>query len=728
MSTISVEKAASLSTCALSAYDQTKWNLGTIMKQRTDLAGGTFIGPFTPQNFRPVETSAAKPGIMPRLIKWSATVGWMFLSDGAATGATRTEQLWLIDLTGVTTPTFVGWITITPPTGNTHVVTGHQVTYKKYSTGTCAVSGTAVTGTNTLFQTNKQCVGSRIGFGTTDPTAVTNWYNISAIGSETGATLATSAGTVVDGAYVIEDIKVVFSSKNGTAASGGIFLTKGLNYGDFTPAGSTIPAAVNTDNIKACYWLADASTVLNTAASGLAIDTETDWSNQTVYCIDSATTTNATIYVYNIRNALSNLGGVGKDFTTAGINIMKTGQQTGLTGNVAASDNLDLATPVAGHGAGNGVKALFFCTTTRWYRVVVSGANWVAAGTNFVTDVTQEVPPGGVSLYAASAALAACKYVSAGDFFIICTSNATGFRTYASKYYNDNTRLWKIFGTDDKQLDQQAAFNEGAIIHPTTQNVVQTFGVSSDGHVMMTGTGTTAVTNIGRIFPLGADAAFQVPVSGVVATTAQVVIAPVMTTTGAQTFSRAFMNNAEQLGHTITEGIGIPCEAVYTYYRLTGISDNSGTWTKLADNDDMSAIAGASSIQFLYAFRCIGLTSIPSRLFAVGVTYNDFTSIPQYAFSAEKSSAASKYFAFYFKTAFSSTVPALRIIIKDTDSGSTLVDDNTTTPTGTWEKTTDGTSWVTWTNADRGNATTWLRYTPLSMSDNVKATPILGLL
>ena len=71
------------------------------------------------------------------------------------------------------------------------------------SSGTVAVSGTGVTGTNTFFTTGM--IGFRIGFGSTDPTLISTWYTISAYTSGTSITLSTSAGTIGSGSdYVID--------------------------------------------------------------------------------------------------------------------------------------------------------------------------------------------------------------------------------------------------------------------------------------------------------------------------------------------------------------------------------------------------------------------------------------------------------------------------------------------------------------------------------------------
>ena len=54
--------------------------------------------------------------------------------------------------------------------------------------------------------------------------------------------------------------------------------------------------------------------------------------------------------------------------------------------------------------------------------------------------------------------------------------------------------------------------------------------------------------------------------------------------------------------------------------------------------------------------------------------------------------------------------------------------DDTLTPTlGTFEKTTDGTTWTAYNTTDRANSTTYIRYTPTSIADNIKVTPIITL-
>ena len=75
----------------------------------------------------------------------------------------------------------------------------------------------------------------------------------------------------------------------------------------------------------------------------------------------------------------------------------------------------------------------------------------------------------------------------------------------------------------------------------------------------------------------------------------------------------------------------------------------------------------------------------------------------------------------WFGSAWGSTVPTLRIRLYDANNNNLLVDDNTLTPSGTFEKSTnDGVNWSTYDTSDRINSTTYIRYTPASLADNIK--------
>ena len=78
-------------------------------------------------------------------------------------------------------------------------------------------------------------------------------------------------------------------------------------------------------------------------------------------------------------------------------------------------------------------------------------------------------------------------------------------------------------------------------------------------------------------------------------------------------------------------------------------------------------------------------------------------------------------------TAFAGTVPRLRVRIYHAVSGAELDDDDTTPLAGTWEKSTDGTTWGSYNSTDKGNNTTFIRFTPASIPDNVQVRALLTL-
>ena len=122
------------------------------------------------------------------------------------------------------------------------------------------------------------------------------------------------------------------------------------------------------------------------------------------------------------------------------------------------------------------------------------------------------------------------------------------------------------------------------------------------------------------------------------------------------------------------------------------------------------------------------MTGHASRVHSVGLVYDDNTSASNYQFSLNESSSSLKQFAWRHAVAFGSSVPHLRVRLYDAVTGSLLVEDDTDTPTGTWERSTDGTTYVAWTNADKSTETTYVRYTPSSIADDVQARATLMLM
>jgi len=692
-------------TQAISSYDKTKTLLGTLMQQRT---GATeldkFAGPMPTALARPMEQSTAIACAYPHVIPWSSTKHWVFLAENSAAALTRRIVMYEYDIP-TSTFSWRGFITMnfSAITGN-KTIRGFRALYTAFSTGTVAVSGTAVTGSGTGWSTNRLAVGARIGFGSTDPTQISTWYEISAIGSDTSITLAATAGTISAGtSYVIEELRFAAAITNATATNGGLFLLKGINYSLFAAIGTNINEAAATDNVRGIYWLADAATVTNTVAAGIGIDSTSSTTSHFCWVLDGTTT--AKIFKYDLRAALSGLSG-GKStsaFTFA------TGTSGTLTGTATQTNNGRIIT--ASHGPGSGVKSFYFTTSTRIYRCAESGIT--NGSTTFLTDNMVEIPPGGTNTFAATGALQSVDYADSIDSFIIMSSGAAGVRSYITKYNAVSSAVDRIFLVDTKQIDQSTA-DSNSVAHPSIG--VTAFSVWSEAGVFyLCKNGTTAQTNMLYAVACGADWDYA-------ATTNQRIITPELSTPNASKLYRLFCNYRDFYGNS---ALGITGDPLRVYYRTSGINDNSGSWLLIDDSGDLSGASPGSSIQFMIEFRTISLTCLPARVYNIGVIYEDNNTDSRYNPSVSKSNVSSRIFAWRQVATWGGTIPDLTIKITNADNGTTVLTDTVAgSANGTWQYSTDGTNWNSWSSsADTiGN---YIRYTATSLPNSIPVRAVV---
>lgn len=687
-------------------YDQDKLGYGPLIRQNNGATNeDDFAGPFPITVLRPMEASVAIPGIYPWAMRWTQEIDWEFYADNAAVAATRRILYATYNrTTGVRT--YQGFVTLTYPVATNHTIRALRMTYDTYTVGTASVAGTAVTGIGTTWVTDRMCIGSRIGFGTTAPSAVGTWYEIGAIPGETSIQLTASGGVISAGPYVIEDLRCVTVNTNATAANGGVFVTKGLRPELFSSVGTTIPAAVSTDNIRAVYWLADAATVLNTVALGAGLEDKTSWVSQNLWVLD--TVANPILYKYNIRKALTLASG--KDTTAF---VLKTGAGGALTGTASQANNGRLA--MTNHGPGSGQNCMYFTTTTRVYRTVpLTGI--LSGSTTWIADSMNELTPGTANTYPLTSTMNSIEYSSVLDTFVIPTSNN---RMYVTQYRTDGSQFDRMMLINTTQTDV-GSISSGTTPFPSYNAAAFSAWVEG-GLLYLARIGTTAAINQLFTIPLGADWAYVGQADNV-----NRLISPRMALTDIDKFVAAKVTCAEILGTSDSHHLQMTPEPFRAYYRTTGISDNSGAWTALDQTLSMSGVDGAPYAQLMLEFR-VGYSMIPARIFRMGFDYEDLSTDSHYQLSMGESSLASKQFAWRHSTAFGSSGFALRVRLYDAVSGGLLVDDNTTTPTGTWERSTDGASYSAWTAEDKTNDTTYVRYTPLSLADSIKVRAVLTL-
>lgn len=691
-------------TTLISAYDQTKTNLGTIIKQYSGSTNeDVFAGPTKIGIGRPMEASTSVPSAYPHVITYSSDIDWVFLSDNATGAATRRIVMYEYNK-NTSEFNWMGFITLTYPPNTNHTIRGFRVVRELYTIGTVGVSGTAVTGSGTTWTTSRLSIGSRIGFGSTDPTQITTWYEISAIGSNTGITLTSNAGVIgANTPYVIEDIMLVTSTTNATATNGGLFVTKGIRPELFTSVGTTIPAAVSTDRIRAVYWLADAATVTNTTACGSAIEDRISWTEQYVYVVNGGGGTTSRIFKYNIRNSLTLA--LGKDTTSL---TLQTGNQT-VTGNISQANNSRVVN--ASHGPGSGINSLYYVTASRIYRCSLSGIT--AASTTFNTDVMLETPPGSVNTYAATGALSSIEYSSVIDRFLIMSTGAGGGRSYCSEYNTTSSQMNHIFLVDDKQFDASTA-DSGSVIHPAI--LASPFSVWSEGGILYLLRVSTSVSqNQIYTLPILAHRTYAF-------NTNQLLITPRFDISDSNKIYNVSPKYIAKLGEFT---FSLPTESFDMYYRTAGISDNSGSWTELDDYGDLSGVS-ASEIQFLFTFRIFGTTCIPARIMGLTLTYEDNTTDSHYEPSVANSSITNRIFGYRQGTLWSSTIPNLRIRIYNAETGSLVIDDDiVSSGFGTFEYSTDGgSSWLSW-NSSADVVGNYIRYTATSLPNGIRVRSLL---
>lgn len=682
-------------------YDSSVTNLGTLINKYSGInPEDNYMGPAKIGMARPMEQSVAIACGYPHIVSVNNDVDLVYLAEISTAAATR--RIVMYEYTKSTsTFNWKGFVTITFPVATAHTIKGFRVSRSLYTSGTTAVSGTAVTGTGSSWASDRISVGSRVGFGSTDPNQITTWYEIGTVGSNTSITLTSSAGIIEAGTtYVIEDTILIISTSNATATNGGLFIAKGIRPELFTSVGTTIPAATTVDNIRAVYWLADAPSVTNTISCGSAIQPMTSWVNQTILSLDA---TGPKVYSYNIRAPLTLLAG--KDLTAYNF---RTGIQ-GVTGVISQANNGRVGTLL--NGPGSGVESLYFVTTTRVYRADVSTIT--NSSVSWISDAMVEVPPGGTTTYLTTNVLSSCEIAGDIDRLVVATTGIAGARSYVTQYNTVSNPFDHIFLNDDKQQDQSNADN-GGVPHPAI--LATTMSVWSQAGVLyLARNGTTVALNQIYTLPIGAHQTFAIANN-------QMLITPKFDVSNSNKLYNVYVKYANKLG---TDTFSLPTEPFKTYYRTSGISDNSGSWNELPVFGDLSGVS-ATEIQFMFIFKILGTTCIPARIFGLSLSYEDNNTDSHYEPSVGNSSVPNRAFAYRQDTLWGSAIPNMRMRLYNAVTGALVIDDNQlSSGFGVFEYSIDGgTNWLAW-NSSADLVENYIRYTATSLPAGTRIKAVL---
>lgn len=639
----------------------------------------------------------------PHVYKWSDRYYWIFTADFAAAAVTRRVVMYQYDRQSEAV-SLVGSILL-----NFSGISGAKTSRSirglvyRHTTGTVAATATStITGTSTSFQSERIAVGARIGFGSTDPTQITTWYNITAIASDTSLTIDQTVTVAGGTSYVIEEIRIAYVCTNATAANGGLFLVKGLNPSVFT-GNTTISEAVSTDNVRAVYFLKDAVTNNNTVAYGIGIDDEVSKTEHDAYVLNADTTTAARIYKFNLRAALT----VSSAASTSAFTF-RTGQAT-TTGTIQTSANGRVFT--VAHGAASGVKSFWFATLTRIYRCALTDIT--NAGTGHLTDAMIEVPPGSSTTYPANANLSQVDYSNSIDKLVISTA-AAPFRVYLTEYKTDGSQFQKTILPDIGRLKSSTTDTNVALI-PSSRVLAHNIW-TEDGIFFTIPASVTTGINVLYIYPaFSCDWTFAT-------STNQYIISPKLATLNATKLYRAYVTNKENDGN---ESLGSSTDAFRMYARTSGIDDNSGGWTLLTDNFDLTGISPSTHIQFKIEFKTLSELCLPTKIYSICCVYEDGSQDYHYEPSLTYSSATNRVFAWRQAQSWGSNIPNLRIRLFNVANGLMIHDDDITSVAyGTWQYSTDAVTWNSW-SAAQDTVGNYIRYTATSLPNNITVRALL---
>ena len=323
-------------------------------------------------------------------------------------------------------------------------------------------------------------------------------------------------------------------------------------------------------------------------------------------------------------------------------------------------------------------------------------------------DYMADIPPLGATIQQVVQNFSGLSYDSYNDYFLIVNNGS--FRDYRT-VYAPGMPMERFFGVVNFETNPIAALTLPTAFS-SMLSVRQGFGGRT---LVVPRQGITAAAPAAQqllLMEAGAQGGY--------------VITKEIATTNATAFYRVL--TSEVRGNSGSYGK----ERYDVYYRTSGISGNSGVWTKINDEATLTNVVAATSIQFKIVFDILNWTCISPEITSLTVTWEDGTTTDShYQPSVGKSSVADKRFAWRFATGFGYSVPDLRVRLYDAVSGVQQCDDDTLNnpALGTFEQTTnDGGLWSAWTHTDKANDTTYLRYTPASTANNIRIKALLTLL
>jgi hypothetical protein len=529
-------------------------------------------------------------------------------------------------------------------------------------------------------------------------------------------TIDASAGTFPAGTpYVIENLQFTAIQSNR-----GVGLIQGLSWDDFTIAGTTIP-------VPTAQYAALSKGWYNVGDLGYqGLDNEgvfrpsrfisSGWTDTRILPKQSEDTDH--VFIRNASNQFSRI-----NIKDSQLRVHGTGAWSSL-----ANPMLNFSTPnqivIPAASSINGFATGKFTVATMQTGSASGSLSMFGDASGQIVQTTisdlqnnvtpprttmTETPPGSSTTFTAAGNVGRVYYMSTIDRLI--QLNASSARSYITNYRTDlqfPTLTGTLYGRDTfNQLAIENSYDRAFLgnfgqLQGNTANAnaprypdirgTGFFGAVENGVLHLCRPLNTIENNMYAI-PLGCEAAY-------VDFSKNAVYTPKYTLSNVVAASGLYLNTLKEYGNN---PFILPAEPVIIHYRTTGIDDDSGAWTLFTTidslNEDISCQGTLDTleIQFRISYQVAGNTCLPSRLYGFTFVYEDERTDSHYAASTAKSNLTNRIFAWQQTEPWYGNIPELKIRLYNAANNKIVYYDTTATAaSGTWQYSTDGTTWLAW--------------------------------
>ena len=463
-----------------------------------------------------------------------------------------------------------------------------DINLESSSDGYVTVSGNTVTGTNTKFNSSGFSVGSRIGFGSTNPEAITEWYEVASIISDTSLTLTEtlSKSYPPNSPYIIEEVIMLSANYWNTSPYnlGGVYITKGMNF-TFMKHNNTVPFATTVDRIRATYRIINPGTNIIIYGWSLAALPKSS-NNEHIFYVLIEQGNTMRIACFNAKAPLTLTAGESTSafkYMTKSYDCINTADGIRMfclpfgpgrnkysiyfrSGGAAVLQRIDL----------NDLKqdADLFGQDHGYVRPIANAFR----GFNHLNPSNARYIPNLEQMLFSATLNTVVPYDTNYPYHY----NEFGEVTYENSDYRMPSK------DTVSHLRESSNFNisDGLWYYVANSYKLGVFPGEADWRF--------ASRNNARIITHSID------------------------TSHITKFNKLLVHHPEVLG---SHDLGSMPEPFRVYFRTEGISDDSGDWCLLNDSFDMSFITPKDNIQFMFEFRVLGRASVPNRIYGLSISY-----------------------------------------------------------------------------------------------------------